>query len=50
VGTADGVDTECRADSSGDFAARKGAPEARGEDTGLLDASARRVLAVHDGD
>ena len=31
-------------------AARKGAPKARGEDTGVLDASARRVLAAHGGD
>jgi hypothetical protein len=30
---------------------RKGAPKApRGEDTGALDASARRVLAAHGGD
>ncbi len=29
---------------------RKGAPKARSEDTGALDASARRVLAAHGGD
>jgi len=29
---------------------RKGAPKARGEDTGALDASARRVLAAHGSD
>ena len=30
--------------------ARKGAPKAPREDTGALDASARRVLAAHGGD
>ena len=30
--------------------ARKGAPKASHEDTGALDASARRVLAAHGGD
>ena len=30
--------------------ARKGAPKAAPEDTGALDASARRVLAAHGGD
>jgi hypothetical protein len=29
---------------------RRGAPKARGEDTGALDASARRVLAAHGDD
>lgn len=29
---------------------RKGAPKAQREDTGALDASARRVLAAHGGD
>jgi hypothetical protein len=29
---------------------RKGAPKAPSEDTGVLDASARRVLAAHAGD